>query len=110
MFKLRKISKHEIYSDVTLFVAAMLISFGVLYIFDIHWSFYPGNQILPPNKYVFTSSEPYYVGIPIGTIAVFIILKLILFSFIEEEKVIEEDKGKELTIKIKKGKAYMGKR
>ncbi len=108
MFKLRKISKHEIYSDITLFIAAVLIATGVIYIFDIHWSFYPGNQILPPSKHIFTTPEPYYIGVPIGTIAIFIILKLILFAFVEEERFIEEGNGKTISIKVKKGKAFIG--
>lgn len=106
---LPKISKHEIYSDITLLIAAALISTIALYVFDIHWSFYPGNQIFPPNKHVFTSLEPYYIGIPLGTIVWFVLLKLIFFAFVEEEKAIDDENGKRLSIKIKKGRAYMGK-
>jgi len=86
MIKRPRISKEELIADGIFFLVAMIISAIAIFIFDIHWSFYPGNEIFPPNKRIFTGFDPYIVGIPIGGIIGFIILKLLAFAFLEEEK------------------------
>lgn len=109
MIKRPKISKHEIIADLVFFLIAMAISGMAIMIFDYHWSFYPGETILPPSKHIFKTAEPYYIGIPLGGIVGFLIIKLLYFAFSEEEKADEEIRGKkgELTLKIKKGKTYL---
>ena len=86
MIKLKRISKDELIADMVFLLVAMTISGIVIFIFDIHWSFYPGNQIFPPSKYIFTDATPYYVGIPAGGIVGFIIFKVLAYAFLKEEK------------------------
>lgn len=85
VFKKVKIGKNEIIVDLILLLVAMLASAIAIFIFDIHWSFYPGNSIFPPNKYIFTTLTPFYVGIPLGGIVGFILLKLLFYAFMKEE-------------------------
>lgn len=80
-----KISKEEIIADLIFIIVGALVSFILIFIFDIHWSFYPGETIFPPSRNVFLSPEPYYYGIPIGAIIGFFILKLVSYAFMEEE-------------------------
>ncbi len=80
-----KISKEEIIADLLYLFVAMAVSGITLFIFDIHWSFYPGNTIFPPNKYIFTDHTIYYVGIPIGGLLGFFLLKVLFFAFVENE-------------------------
>lgn len=110
MIRRPKISREEIVADVLYLLVAMTVSALAIYIFDIHWSFYPGERIFPPSRHVFTEPAPYYVGIPVGTVIGFIMLKLVFFAFMEEGLAHKnEGKGRELMIKLKKGRAYMGK-
>ena len=102
------VSKEELIADLIYFFIALLVSAIAIYAFDIHWSFYPGGTIFPPNRHIFNDATPYYIGIPIGGIVGFFLLKLIFFAFIEERKAHKKDR-KELVIKITKNKAYMGK-
>ena len=109
MIKRPKISKHEIIADLIFLFVAMVISGTMILIFDYHWSFYPGETVIPPSKHIFKTAEPYYIGIPVGGIVGFLIIKLLYFAFSEEEKAEQEtnkNKG-ELTIKIKRGKTYL---
>ena len=64
----------------------MAVSAIAIFIFDIHWSFYPGNTIFPPNKYIFKTPDPYYFGIPAGGIIGFILIKMLVYAFIREEE------------------------
>lgn len=84
-FKNLRITKNEIIADIILLLVSMAVSTIAIFIFDIHWSFYPGNSLLPPNKYIFTTPTPYYVGIPLGGILGFILLKLLFYAFMREE-------------------------
>jgi len=86
MFKRPKISKHELIADAIFILIGMFVAFTAIFIFDIHWSFYPGNTILPPNKYIFQTPTPYYVGIPLGGLIGFVVIKLLFFAFMEEEE------------------------
>ena len=85
MIKRPRISKEEIIADILYLLVAMAISGIALYIFDIHWSFYPGNTIFPPNKHIFQEPTIYYIGIPLGGIVGFILLKILFFAFKEDE-------------------------
>jgi len=90
----RKVSKHELVGDAVILLVAVLVSAVLVFVFDIHWSFYPGEEILPPSRKVFTTWEPYILGILVGGILGFFIIKLLFYAFMEEEKAVEEKKGK----------------
>jgi len=90
----RKVSKHELVGDAIILLVAVLISTAMVLIFDIHWSFYPGEEVLPPSKKVFTTWDPYVVGILIGGIVGFFIIKLLFYAFMEEEMAVKERKIK----------------
>lgn len=63
--RLRKktiITKEEIIADIIFFLVALIISFIALYIFDIHWNFYPNGQLFPPEKHVFADKNIYFYG------------------------------------------------
>ncbi len=81
-----KISKEEIIADALYLLVAMAISGIAIFIFDIHWSFYPGETVLPPSRHIFETALPYFVGIPIGGIVGFLFLKIVFFAFVEDER------------------------
>ena len=79
-----KITKNELVAD-TLFIAISgFVSFALVFIFDIHHSFYPGNSILAP-KFIFTNYTPYIIGILLGSLAGFFVLKILVYGFMLEE-------------------------
>ncbi len=80
-----RIGRNELLADAVFLFVSMAVSGFAIYIFDIHWSFYPGNTIFPPNKHIFTDPTLYYIGIPLGGIIGFILLKLTAWGFIIEE-------------------------
>ncbi len=94
MIKRPRISKEELIADIVFLFVAMLISGIAIFIFDIHWSFYPGNEIIPPSKRVFTDLTPYYFGVPAGGIVGFVIIKLLAYAFLKEEEEHHEHKDK----------------
>jgi hypothetical protein len=104
MIRRPKISKDEIIADSIYFFVGALISFIAIFIFDIHWSFYPNETILPPSRHVFQTATPYYVGIPIGAVVGFFILKVLAFAFMEDEKAHEGDYKKRVVAVKKKKK------
>ena len=85
MIKRPKISKEEIIADLLFLLVGAIAAFIAIFIFDIHWSFYPGQTAFPPSKYIFQTATPFLVGIPIGAIIGFIVLKLVFYAFMEEE-------------------------
>lgn len=90
MIRRPRISKHEIIADVIFMIIGMFAAFIAIYIFDIHWSFYPGNTIFPPNKHIFTTPTPYLIGIPLGGLIGLVVIKLLYFAFAEQDEAIEE--------------------
>lgn len=62
--KLRKtrIEKEEIIADFIFLLVSFIITLITLYIFDIHWNFYPNGQLFPPEKHVFTDKSIYILG------------------------------------------------
>lgn len=101
------ITKTEIIIDTIILIVALTISLLAIFIFDIHWSFYPGNTVFPPSKRIFTSLTPYLIGAPIGTLVGFLLIKLLVFAFMKaEEEFHKEDKKNSITLKIKKGRTY----
>lgn len=83
----RRPSSHELAADFLYILTAMVVSLLAIYVFDIHWSLYPGETIFPPSRRVFAEDlTPYYIGVPAGGLVGFFILKLIFFAFMEEKE------------------------
>ena len=98
----RQVSKHrspvtrnEIVADAVFFIAGALLATLAAFVFDIHWSFYPGNTVFPPNKHIFTGMEPYYFAILIGGVLGIFVAKLVLLGIREDnEEVLEPPAGR----------------
>ena len=79
-----EITKKELIADVIFLIIALIISLLILFIFDIHWSFYPEN--FGKLKFIGIGKNVYIIGSLIGTIAGFLIIKLFLLGVKEDEK------------------------
>ncbi len=100
--------RQAIMADGLILLISLVASALAIFIFDIHWSFYPGNTVFPPNKRVFDDFTPYLFGIPVGGIVLFIIIKAMMYVFLKEEEAQHDGKKSgELVLKIKKGKTYV---
>nr|MBI4156754.1 hypothetical protein [Candidatus Woesearchaeota archaeon] len=96
LYKLRKtaiITKEEIIADIIFLIVSFIIAVIALYIFDIHWNFYEGGHLFPPEKHVFTDRTIYLWGGLIGSIIGFFVIKLFLFGLYEEDKVLYKKKN-----------------
>ena len=88
--KIRKktiITKEEIIGDLIFLLVSAFVSFLIVFLFDIHHSFYEWPMTL---KFIFKTSYPYFIFVPIGAIIGFFIIKLILLGF-KEEKIVRQD-------------------
>lgn len=75
------ITKEELIADsIFLFISAF-VSFLMVFLFDIHHSFYEWPITL---KFIFKTYHPYILFIFIGTIVGFLIIKLFLVGIKEE--------------------------
>ena len=85
MKKIRRtsITKEELKADAIFLFISAFVSFIIVFLFDIHRSFYEWPMTL---KFIFKTVYPYFVFIPIGAIIGFLIIKLILIGFEEEQK------------------------
>ncbi|MBR9680021.1 MAG: hypothetical protein GOU99_03160 [Candidatus Altiarchaeota archaeon] len=85
--KVRKtrINKDEIIADLAFLLIGFILTELFLFIFDIHWNFYPGGQLFPPAEFVFIDRSIYLWGGLIGAIIGFFVIKLFLFGLKEEE-------------------------
>jgi hypothetical protein len=85
--RLRKtrITKNELIADMIFFFVPAFLAFVALYIFDIHWNFYPGGSLFPPTKHVFSDGWIFVSGTLFGGIVGFFLLKLMVFGIHEEE-------------------------
>ena len=81
------VKKEEIIANIIFFAIAFVVSIIILYIFDIHWNFYPNGNLFPPEKYVFNDRKIYLYGGIIGAILIFAIIKVLLLGIKEEENV-----------------------
>src|SRR3989344_4096600 len=84
------VMKRELIADTIFLFISFVVSLLAIFIFDVHWSFYPGERIFPPSKFVGISNEIYYVFTFGGTIVLFLLIKLFLIGVKEEEKGIFE--------------------
>jgi hypothetical protein len=95
----KQISKHrppvthnEIAADAVFFLAGALLATLAVFVFDIHWSFYPepGHTIFPPSHHVFNTMEPYYFAVLVGGVLGVFVIKLVLLGVREDnEEVLE---------------------
>jgi lysylphosphatidylglycerol synthetase-like protein (DUF2156 family) len=84
--KIRKsiVTKEEIIADAVFLFIPALVSFLIVFFFDVHHSFYEWPMTL---KFIFNSPYPYVLFVTIGTILGFFMIKLLLFGIREEEKI-----------------------
>lgn len=75
-----KVTKRELIADIIFLVTAAIISLIALFIFDIHWSFYPGETIFPLSKTVGLTRNTYVTCSLIGSVVGFILIKLFLIG------------------------------
>lgn len=76
-----RVTKEELVADLIFLFISGFISGLVVFLFDIHQSFYSWPIKL---KFIFTSWQPFILFTLIGTIIIFFLLKLLLFGFKEE--------------------------
>lgn len=86
----RKIPREEIIADLVFFFVAAAVSLAAIFVFDIHWSLYPGSRIF--SKFIFADKGIYLYGGLIGGIAGFFVIKILMFGFIEEEKAVRKER------------------
>jgi hypothetical protein len=80
-----QVQKDEIIADIVFLLVSFVVTEIALFIFDIHWNFYPGGQLFPPAKYVFENVDIYLWGGLLGSIVGFFMIKIFLFGLKEEE-------------------------
>ena len=80
-----KINKDEIIADLVFLLTGFVLTELFLFIFDIHWNFYPGGQLFPPAEFIFIDKSIYLWGGLLGAIIGFFVIKLFLFGLREEE-------------------------
>lgn len=87
--KIRKsiITKDELIADAIFILIAAFVSFMLVFLFDIHQSFYEWPITL---KFIFKTTEPYLLFVLAGTIIIFFIIKLFLFGIKEESLAAEK--------------------
>jgi len=78
-----KITKEEIIGDLIFVLVSAIVSFLIVFLFDVHHSFYKWPFQL---KFIFKTIYPYLVFVPAGTIIGFFLIKLFLFGIKEEVK------------------------
>ena len=77
-----RISKDEIVADSIFLAIAALVTFLLIFFFDIHHSFYKWPFEL---KFIFHNIKPYIVFMIIGTSVGFLLIKALLYAFEREE-------------------------
>jgi len=80
--------KFGIPPDILLALLSAAVSFLGVFIFDIHHTFYPGGNLFAP-QFIFTSLTPYFIGVGLGTIGGFLLLKALVYVITLKE---EEDR------------------
>jgi lysylphosphatidylglycerol synthetase-like protein (DUF2156 family) len=77
------VTKEELIADVIFLAVSSAISFLVVFLFDVHHSFYDWPMTL---EFIFRTPHPYILFVPIGAIVGFVIIKLLFLGFREEVK------------------------
>ncbi|MBN2102107.1 MAG: hypothetical protein JW716_04520 [Candidatus Aenigmarchaeota archaeon] len=88
--KVRKspISRDELIADGIFIFISFIASFAVVFLFDVHHSFY--EMPVFPLEFIFKTTEPYYYFTFVGTIALFVLIKLFIYGIQEDEKALEK--------------------
>jgi hypothetical protein len=81
----QKLEKYRKSTNTIFFLVSVIISDLILFVFDIHWNFYPGGKLFPPQRFVFNSIEIYFWGGIFGGIAGLFIIKLFLIGLKKQE-------------------------
>lgn len=81
-----EITKKELLADALFLLISAIISLLAVIVFNIHWSFYPGNTLFPPSRTVGINSDIYLIGTLMGAIIGFFIIKAFLVGVKLEEK------------------------
>ncbi len=87
--KIRKsrVNRDEIIADLVFLFISFFSSFVVVFLFDIHRSFY--EWPIFPLKFIFKTHDPYMYFLPLGTITLFILIKLFIYGIQQDEKAYE---------------------
>ena len=80
-----EVTKQELIADIIFLFVALALSLILMFIFDIHWSLYPDNVLIPPSKWVGIKQQTYLIGTLAGGIIGFILIKLFLIGVRKEE-------------------------
>jgi hypothetical protein len=88
-----RVTRNEVIADLIFFFVPAVLAFIALYIFDIHWNFYPGGSLFPPTKHVFTDGWIFVSGTLLGGIIGFFLLKLVVLGIHEEEAAKNREPG-----------------
>ncbi len=93
--KVRKspINRDELIADGIFILISFISSFVIVFLFDVHHSFY--EMPIIPLKYIFKSPEPYYYFTLIGTIILFLLIKLFIYGIQEDERALEARRNKQ---------------
>jgi len=86
MKQIRKsvITREELIADVIFLFISSFISFALVFLFDVHHSFY--ERPIYPFKFIFKTHHPYLLFISLGTIVGFLLIKLFLFALREKNQ------------------------
>lgn len=91
MFRKRHlISREEVKADIIFFSIGAAVSFLGLLVFDLHWNLY--SWPTGPLRFIFQTPTPYLIGVPVGAIVLFIIIKLLALGFYDEELALRKAK------------------
>ena len=80
--KRRAVSPKRV-GDLLFLIISAAASFAVVFLFDIHKSFYEWPLTL---NYIFKTPYPYLVFVPLGAVLGLAVLKVLTFAVEEEEK------------------------
>ena len=83
MLRHNRIGPEELKADVIFLLVGAAVSFLALLIFDLHWNLY--SWPAGPLKLIFQTPTPYLIGVPVGAIILFILIKLMALGFYDEE-------------------------
>jgi hypothetical protein len=79
-----EVTRKEIFSDLIFLIVGLVISLFAMFVFDVHWSFYPGESLFPPSRFVGIGRDVYLTGSLIGMVMVFLIIKLLMLGIKED--------------------------
>jgi len=76
-----KITREEVIADAIFLFISAFTSLAVVFLFDIHQSFYEWPMSL---KFIFKTPYPYLIFVPVGAITGLLLIKLFLIGVREE--------------------------